>query len=231
MSSFQIKLIAIVAMLIDHIGAILIPRSNQYYVLFRGIGRLAFPLFVFLLIEGFCHTKNTKKYLLRMCIFALVSEIPFNLAFYNRVFYPGHQNIFFTLALGLGMLIIIQKIETLKFDIYALSILQGATLLGFCGLAFFLCTDYQHLGIILIMIYYLFRGKNYFISLAVLALYVYMYLGSITNYSSMFYIGLATISTCFLFFYNGTRGKDIKYLFYIFYPAHLLILFLIRMFL
>lgn len=231
MSSFQIKLIAIVAMLIDHIGAIFIPRSNEYYVLFRGIGRLAFPLFVFLMVEGFCHTKNVYKYLLRMGIFALISEIPFDLAFNRSVFHINHQNVFFTLTLGLGMLIIMGKIETLKFDVYALSILQGASLLGFCGLAFFLKTDYQHLGIIMIMIFYLFRGKNYYISLAVLGIYLYMYIDNISSYSSMFYIGLATISTCFLFFYNGTRGKDIKYLFYIFYPAHLLILFLIRMFL
>ena len=86
MSTFALKLIAIITMAIDHVTAVFIPNNTEVYLVGRLIGRLAFPIFAFLLVEGFFHTSNIKKYLTRLGIFALISELPFDLAFYNSKF-------------------------------------------------------------------------------------------------------------------------------------------------
>ncbi|HAQ39725.1 MAG TPA: conjugal transfer protein TraX, partial [Clostridiales bacterium] len=83
-------------MLIDHSAAILLPNNSFFYMIGRGIGRLSFPIFCFFLVEGFLHTSNTKKYLLRLGIFALISEIPFDLVFNHTILEIGYQNIYFT---------------------------------------------------------------------------------------------------------------------------------------
>ncbi len=100
MNSFHLKMIAIITMLIDHTAAVLIPSNTVLWLVMRCIGRLAFPIFVFLLVEGFYHTRDVKKYLLRMGAFALLSEIPFDLAFYGKVLEFTHQNIFLPYSLG-----------------------------------------------------------------------------------------------------------------------------------
>lgn len=109
LSGTTLKWIAVISMLIDHTAEVLInhnaaltdPIWAQIYVLMRGIGRIAFPIYAFLLVEGFLHTKDVKKYLARMLTFAVVSEIPFDLAVFHTPFYWGYQNVFFTLFLGL----------------------------------------------------------------------------------------------------------------------------------
>ena len=97
LSSFALKCIALITMIIDHVGAILYPEAR----VLRIIGRIAFPIYAFLVAEGFYHTKNVKKYMLRLLLFALVSEIPFDLALTGQILEFGHQNVFFTLFAGL----------------------------------------------------------------------------------------------------------------------------------
>jgi hypothetical protein len=261
MSSYHLKLIAIITMLIDHTGAVFISSwSNpQLYLLFRGIGRLSFPIFVFLIVEGFHHTRNVKKYLLRLGIFAFISELPFDLAFYYSRFgnsvmedlkavfvdgfqakqmsvllsrFGGYQNIFFTLFLGL-LLIYLLSLCDLKFQNNNMlsSLVDVILILAFCGIAMFLKTDYDAAGIILVVVFYLFRGRKLLLSgslflicaLMMSNITAFLSTGNILSVISLF----ATFSMIPIAFYNGKKGKDVKYIFYIFYPAHLLILFVI----
>ena len=95
MTGLTLKLIAVISMLLDHTGHVLFPGQ----IWFRYVGRLAFPIYSFLLAEGFFHTKNLKSYMFRLLFFGIISEIPFDLAFYDTVFTFEHQNVFWTLLL------------------------------------------------------------------------------------------------------------------------------------
>ena len=214
----MLKMIAIITMLIDHIGAVMIPSNTTAYLIFRSIGRLAFPIFAFLIVEGFYHTRDVKKYLARLGIFALVSELPFDLAFYGN-FYMGHQNIFFTLFLGLLLIVLMKEVES-KFSKkeVLLNLINSILIISFCVIAFFLEVDYNFLGVLLIVAFYLFRGHKILLVLSMLIIF-----GAILGGISV----LATLSMAFIAIYNGKKGKSMKYFFYTFYPAHLLILFLI----
>src|SRR6056297_2543004 len=134
MTSFHLKLIAITTMLIDHIGAVLFPEI----IVFRIIGRLAFPLFAFLLTEGYRHTSNLKSYLIRLGVFALISQYPFWEAFG----YDAGLNIFFTLTLGLIAIYLFEKYQSI-LPILALSFLADLTHM-----------DYGMFGILLIFLLY-----------------------------------------------------------------------------
>lgn len=243
MSSFSLKLIAIITMLIDHIGVVFIPTNTQLYLISRSIGRLAFPIFVFLIVEGFHHTHDIKIYLARMGIFALLSELPFDLAFYHA-FYPKanlfaeikageygmiltrmmqHQNVFFTLFLGLLLITLINQVEKkYQKQISISSVINAILTIAFCFGAIILRTDYDYAGILLIAAFFLFRGSK-----ALLVLTLLIVSGGILGNINI----LATLSMIIITLYNGKKGKDIKYFFYIFYPAHLLLLFVLRLYL
>lgn len=233
LSGSALKWIAIATMFIDHIGAFLISpflidhgvypiisfsRASELqgtpyykflllYIVFRLVGRLAFPIFTFLLVEGFLHTHNLKKYIFQLGIFALISEIPFDLAHSGLIFESSHQNVFFTLFIGLVCIAIFDKFE------------------GVTDMRFFVCivgmyfseilnTDYSAMGVLAIFIFYYFRDK--------------CKLKNISNgliFSQQLTAPLALIP---IYFYNGERGKQNKFFFYIFYPAHLILLFFLR---
>lgn len=204
LSGSTLKLIAIITMLIDHIGAIFFPQ----YMILRYIGRLAFPIFCFLLVEGFFHTKNIKKYLLRLGLFAILSELPFDLAFYHTVWHPAHQNVFFTLFLGLLAIHFFHQYEQGK----------AAAMWGFIGvmvLGVFLNSDYGVGGIVLIFLFYQFRQSFLSLTLTTTAL-LFLCFGTVELPGALSLIPI--------FCYNGKRGIQMKYLFYLFYPLHLLIL-------
>ena len=206
-----LKLIACLSMFIDHLGAVCFSGMMG----FRIIGRLAFPIYCFLLVEGAVHTRNMKKYILRMGIFALISEVPFDLAFYHRLVYMGHQNVFFTLGLGLLAIWFLEHpIEQLDIPdvLYKLLVIIAAGLI-----AEFFNTDYGFTGIAVICIFYYLRGQpqlKYPIAAILLAA-----MGGVE-----FYAVLALIP---ILLYNGQRGRQTKvmqYGFYIFYPTHLLLI-------
>lgn len=225
LSGSTLKIIAIITMLIDHIGAFVLVNMLHYsngtlvqdeiftlYVISRNIGRISFPIFCFLLVEGFVHTKNVKEYAMRLMIFAFISEIPFDLALSGKRFNPFGQNVFFTLWIGLLVLIGLKKCETFdkKWKIYGGRLL--ALMLGsFASLL--LSTDYQIHGIISIAVIYLFRYNKTYQALA----------GACT----FLWEPTAVLGFIPIYFYNGKRGLNMKYIFYGFYPVHLLILYAI----
>ncbi len=208
LSSFGLKLIAITAMLIDHVGAALFPQ----YPILRIIGRIAFPIFCFLLVEGFMHTHDVIRYIRRMGIFALISEIPFDLLFYGRILDGMHQNVFFTLFLGLIMLYYLTKQYPAFFNFLMV--------LLFMLLAEFLRTDYSSMGLLIILCFWAFRGKKVWMCLSVAAVNIFL-----QGYIQVF----AVLALPLILLYNGEQGPRMKYVFYLFYPLHLLLLFVIRM--
>lgn len=305
-SGSTLKFIAVFSMLIDHIAAsvLLNPlvNANSAFMIslahvMRMFGRLAFPIFCFLLIEGFLHTKNRKKYALRLALFALISEIPFDLAFSYKSFDFSYQNVFFTLLIGLLVMIGFQTITdrwnekkwlivpalfgilsaayiTLNYAVigalnfidhilyYAgsdhliiLNFTSYSLLLGLCAmlgiaayllmrkkyasekanvffarfavlafgmtLAAVLNTDYFEFGVLTIAVMYALRKSRV----------AEMAAGTVTLVFAMFNELPALLNIPLIYWYNGKRGLKLKYFFYIFYPAHLLLLYLIGYFL
>lgn len=204
-SGFALKWIAMISMLIDHMGAVLYPQ----HIIFRIIGRIAFPIFCFLLVEGAVHTHNIRNYEKRLLLFALLSEIPFDLAFYGTLSLQ-HQNVFFTLLGGLIMLDVLKKQKGMVYEILAVA---GAMLA-----AEVLSSDYGAGGIIIILCFYGLYKRKLGKQIAFAGIN-YLYYGGVVQG----YAGLAAIP---MLLYNGKRGREMKYIFYVFYPLHLLILYL-----
>lgn len=232
-----LKLIAILFMLIDHIGAVVIEtgilhsydldrmglilttasglRWYSVDLIFRLAGRLAFPIFCFLLVEGFLHTRDVVRYFLNLAVFALISEVPFDLAVLNRGFAMDYQNVYFTLAIGLMVLMGLKRFEKQK-------ILQCLIVFTGCLTAYMLKTDYNVVGILIIVSFYLLRSNPK---------YQFMAAGALSFLESLPLLGAAALALIPIHFYNGEKGKiKHKYIFYWFYPIHLLVLFLIRYF-
>lgn len=231
-----LKWIAIIFMFIDHFGASVLTQyiiknnltdNNSvmgFYHIIRLVGRISFPIFIFLLIEGFCHTKNLKKYLLRLGLFALLSEIPFDLAFYQTIFSFQSQNVFFTLFIGLFTIFLFSHWESLSASLKPLAFTIGKISILFAGMgmAYLLQTDYSYAGVLAIFLMYQWRKKpcvSMAIGVTILTLFC-----SLTE--SFAFINLALIAL-----YNGKRGKQSKYFFYLFYPLHLLFWWVITYFL
>lgn len=205
-NTFTLKLIAVVCMIIDHIGLAFFPE----YIIFRILGRIAFPIFAYTLVEGFFHTRNLKKYLVRLGIFMLLSEIPFDLAVSGKILEFGHQNIFFTLFLGILTLTLIVKTTSIskQFLIVAISLLLSRVL----------NMDYSSMGIMTILLFYYFRDKKKEQLLAVGLLNLLM-AGKLQMFSILAFIPIAL--------HNGKQGPKMKWFFYAFYPMHLLAIYFI----
>lgn len=221
MTGEALKLIAAISMLIDHTGDVLFP--GQLWL--RYIGRLAFPIYCFLLVEGFFHTGDLGKYMGRLLLFGVISEVPFDLAFYEVIFTFRHQNVFWTLFLGLAAVALMNKA---RFDNIYLDIFVRALIaVPFCVIAQLIHSDYRWVGVGLIASMYLFRDFE----ILRLGSGAFFLVPAFTN--SIEYFGL--LSYLPVHYYNGKRGfshgragKILKWIFYIFYPAHLLILAFIR---
>lgn len=213
MSNFQLKLVAIITMLIDHIGMILFPQI----FIFRIIGRISFPIFCFLITEGYIHTSNFKRYLIRLGLFAIISQIPFNLALTARPFYFYSLNVFFTLFFGAVCIWLIDKQRPFIAIPCIIAIMLLVT---------WLKTDYSYFGIMLMLAYYLARNNKILRASSGSILCI----GKGILQGAPYYLeAWGAISALPILLYNGKKGKySFKYFFYIFYPAHLLILHFIR---
>lgn len=229
LSAGSLKCIAILTMLIDHfmagvfaplyrngyfINHNILKYGAQLYESGRAIGRFAFPVFCFLLVEGFFHTKSRFKYMRNLVLFALISEVPFDLCLKQKIGFEA-QNVFFTLAIALGVIWGVTKIkEQFEKDPVISVFLQGSIILAGCVMAYVLKTDYSYYGIVLVAIFYFYRNNRF---LACVVGYVWF-----TFEPWCFPAFIAVM------FYGGKRGIRLKYFFYAFYPAHLLLLYGLR---
>lgn len=212
-NSDVLKITAVVTMLLDHVGSLLIDHETQalLYVIFRCIGRLSFPLFAFLLVQGFHHTRNVRNYALRLFAFAVFSEPFYDYAFYGTFFTLTYQNIMWTLLLGLLV------ISAIKLNGDSTIATIGFTFLG-CLVAVFLNPDYSLYGVLMIVFFYFdaYDRAGRIVSIIIL---------------NAFMGGIQFLGSFALFFtemYKDEKRRLPKYVFYAFYPVHLGILILIR---
>lgn len=233
LSSSGLKVIACTSMLISHIVQC---NMLQKYGIFSTseifssdwrvfvgalmlfIGRIAFPIFAFLIVNGMFLTRNVEKYIARLFSFAIISEIPFDLATSGNAFDFSNQNVFFTLGLGACLIFTLEKIKKLEIKSFAKFSLKIVSIVFFCVISNLLQTDYPMLGILAILLLYMgsVSRKNTYIAILFGYFFeAYMYL-------------FVYLSIPIIHFYNGKKGNVNKWAFYIFYPAHLLLIFAIR---
>lgn len=246
-TSFFLHLLAMVCMLCDHLWATVIPGNDWLTC----VGRLAFPVFAFLIVEGYFHTGNLKKYVKRLLVCALLSEIPFNLVMGSRIMYPLHQNVLWTFLLGI--LLICMNENARRRGKWWVSILVGvASVLLACILGLLTMVDYYHAGVLMVLVFYFFHEKSFFpgrnipgkkvlCCLGQLLLLYYIndemlggygyeveWLGTTTFVARQ---SFALLSLLPIWLYRGKQGpynRVIRYLYYGFYPVHLLILAAMR---
>lgn len=218
-SAAVLKWIAVVTMIIDHFAVAVYPQFASYtysvYYVMRKIGRIAFPIYCFLLVEGFFHTKNVTKYFRNCFVFAILSEIPFNMAIFGKIFYPRGQNVYFTLCIGLAALMILNKLRERQAPQYML--LQVLIVVLAAGAGQIFDVDYHWKGVLFIVMFYYMRNMQEWIR-------------NLVGICAFAYEGTAPLAFLPIHFYNGTRGRQIKYLFYAIYPMHLLLFGLIRLY-
>ena len=225
MSSFALHIIAMIFMLCDHMWATILD-----YEWLTCIGRIAFPIFAFLITEGYIHTSNINKYIKRMVIFAIITEIPFNLMVSASPIYPFHQNVLWTFVISLLTL------KYLSFDNTKNIFKSILIILLAIIIATVTMCDYFGAGVMMVVGFYIFR-KSKFLQLLMM-IYVnmiliqgYSYPIDIAGYTYYFpQQGFAVLSLIFIWLYNGKQGyhaKWFKIFCYAFYPLHMLILYIL----
>lgn len=239
-SGSTLKIWAMIFMVIDHLGQVVLKNGiilNAPYSMFTDeqfdillsasntchiLGRIAFPIFCFLLVEGFYHTNDLKKYILNLAFFAVVSEPIYDLAFVETLFSLQQQNVLFTLLLGLIVLTIVKRFNK-NVIISFVTIVIGAYISWLCNL------DGGYYGIILISVFYLFYDMPTLKCIvSILVMYICGLDFSINGFVD-FYFLMAVMSLLLISMYNGKRGIKMKYFFYCFYPGHLLVLYFISL--
>lgn len=204
MSGLVLKLVAIVTMTIDHVGFVFFP--NQ--MLWRLVGRIAFPIFALSAAEGARYTHDRKRYIIRLLIWAVASEIPFDLMGSGALWSLESQNVCWTLAAGVGCCWLAERKSTLNYALCA----------GLMIITTVLMTDYMFAGVIAVMIIYHYTGKGQRFRGCLLACVAL----SIALGPLQLFCLLALVP---IHLYNGKPGKvRLKYLFYAYYPVHMLIL-------
>ena len=205
MSAFTLKLIALVTMIIDHVGAIFFPQ----FIWLRYIGRLSMPIYAFLLVQGYMHTRNFNRYALRMGIFALLSEVPYDLLFQGTWLEFQRQNILFTFLTALFVMKLLDASA------------KSRNIFMFIGAVIF---SYGVYGVLTVLCFYLFQKYRGIDAVAFAALTYGQYTQD-GNTTQLYAIAAAIP----VLLYNGKRGAlSLKYFFYISYPAHMLLLYAIH---
>ena len=235
LSAAALHILAMALMLMDHLWATMLPAQDWLTC----AGRVAFPIFAFMAVEGYFHTRSFKKYALRMLIFAVLSEIPFDLMYGGTWFYPVHQNVIWTLLLGLVGIYLMEKTrktgKTWLYVLVCLGITLAGAILGTLGMV-----DYYGAGVLTVFVFYFFRGRKWWCLLGqVLGLYWInvellgglMYPVELLGMElELCQQGFALLSLIPIWLYRGRQGyhsKPFQYVCYGFYPAHMLLLAII----
>ena len=219
MNSFALHILAMLLMLCDHLQLTLLPELP----ILRCVGRLAFPLFAFMAVEGYLHTRSLKKYLLRLLMLAVISEIPFDLLVSGSVFDPMHQNVIWTIILGLCCIRAFENISAGRKKM-----LSAVVIIASLAAAIIARVDYSSAGVLTLLAFYAFRGNTVRCRLMQLLSLAFINLVLLGGIEFAFpYQALAVLSLPIIWLYDGSQGPHngfIKAANYLFYPAHMLIL-------
>lgn len=221
MTSFILKIVGVITMLFDHVGDAIIGKFSFCNL----IGRIAFPIFAFQAVQGYIYTKDFKRHMLKLFIFACISQIPFMLFLSTYTEEILTLNIFFTLFLGLLALFVYDKCKN-KVLGFLFVILTSI-------IAYFIHVDYGAFGILLIFCFYFFKDKKGSMAITTIILCFLRFVPDIIATPILWYIYIqcaifTALSLIFILFYNKKEGPKAKYFFYIFYPLHLLILYFLH---
>ena len=235
-SSAGLHILAMGLMLCDHLWAMLFPEAEWLTCL----GRIAFPIFAFMIAEGYAHTHNLRRYLLRMLTGAVLAEIPFNLMSGGAVFFPYHQNVLWTFLLSLLVIALIEKARVRFRPVPAAICSAGLVILGFV-LGFAAMVDYYGVGVLTVLMFYFFRKRNWkncLVQLVCLYIFNVELLGGLCYQFELFghtleiaQQGFALLALIPIWLYQGRQGhrsKAFQAFCYAFYPVHMLVLFILR---
>ena len=232
----SLHIMGMIFMLCDHLWGTIVPGNDWLTC----IGRLTFPIFAFLIVEGYFHTRNLKKYVQRLLLFAVLSEIPFNLAMGSSVIYPIHQNVLWSFLIAIGLIYWNEKAKASRKLWKRILVGCVTVVLGYI-LGILTMVDFYHAGILTVLVFYFFRqGKwwsyigqfvcLWYINMEMLGGFSYM----ITFMGQTLFVprqGFALLALIPIWLYRGKKGyhsKWLQYFNYAFYPVHLLILGLIK---
>lgn len=236
MTSFGLHILAMICMLCDHLWGTVVPGNDWMTC----VGRLAFPIYAFMIVEGYFHTKDLKKYVKRLLLFAVLSEIPFNLVMGSSMFYPLHQNVLWSFLIAIGLIHWNEKTKATgkrwkQVLVWMVSIVL-AYILGLLAMV-----DFYHAGIITVLVFYSTRNAGWmkyplqvlmlwYINVEILAGFGY----EINVFGHTYFVArqaLALLALIPIWMYKGVQGpynRTIRNIYYFFYPVHLLILGLIK---
>ena len=236
LSAFDLKLFAMACMLCDHLWATVIPGHDWM----TNLGRLAFPIFAFQIAEGYFHTHDFRRYLKRLFLFALISEIPYNLLVGGSFLYPFGQNVLFTFCLALLLIRLMEKARVKGPFLYVLAA-AGCCLLGFLA-GTLTMVDYFGYGVLTVFVFYFFHGRR-FGWVGELAGMILIHGILYEGLSLEFTLGnwiitvpqqiLSVFALIPIWLYNGKQGphsRPVQYACYAFYPVHMLILSVLWLF-
>lgn len=236
-TSMALHIMAMIFMLFDHLWGTIVPGNDWMTC----IGRLSFPIFAFMIVEGYFHTKNLKKYVLRLLVFAIISEIPFNMAMSSRVFNPTHQNVLWSFLISIGLIYWNEKAKATQKKWKQIAVGCVTVIIGYI-LGIITMVDYYHAGILTVLVFYFFRQKKWWSYLGQFVCLWYInteILGGfgyeIPLFGEIIFVhrqGFALLALIPIWLYRGKQGyhsKILQYVYYAFYPVHLLILALIKM--
>lgn len=234
-TSASLHIMAMLFMLCDHLWGTIVPGNDWLTC----IGRIAFPIFAFMIVEGYFCTGNLKKYVLRILVFALISEIPFNLAMGSSLLYPIHQNVLWTFIIAIGLIYLNEKVKEKK--IFARILVGASTVLLGYVLGLVTMVDFYHAGVLTVLVFYFFRKKKWWSCIGQLLCLWYINIEMLGGFGYEFSVfgetvfftrqGLALLALIPIWLYRGKKGynsKAFKYFNYAFYPLHLLILGIIK---